>query len=380
MFQRQRSLFCIQIHTFRKKLVESYYTRTETKEVKASMSKPRVILGTMTFGGSTTSDADATAMLLDFCTEPKWKEIVKEDPMLDTAIMYQGGKTEQFLGKLLKQGKFPSTLSIATKANPFTKDTNLSPAGIRDQLVSSLDALQVESVDIYYLHGPDANNPIEATLEEVQKLHTEGKFRTFGLSNFSAWETVYIHGYMKSRNYILPTVYQGMYNAITRMVEKDLFPALRKLNIRFYAYNPLAGGMLSGKYQPSENADEAAKLNSAVGNRFSGTGLWARMYRDRFQKQEQFAALDVVRESLGEGESMAEASLRWIRHHSKLMEQDGIIIGASKTSHYDSNMQALSQGPLPDKLVQAFDEAAKLCESVCPDYARGYSGSAIPES
>eukprot|EP00980_Cylindrotheca_fusiformis_P016735 scaffold5039_cov119-Cylindrotheca_fusiformis.AAC.2 len=355
------------------------------------MSTPRVILGTMTFGGTTasdtettggntTSDADATAMLLDFCTEPKWKDIVKENPMLDTAIIYQGGRTEQFLGNVLKQEKFPSTLSIAAKANPFTKDTNLTPAGIREQLVSSFKALQVESVDIYYLHGPDPNNPIEATLEEVQKLHTEGKFQTFALSNFTAWETVYIHGYMKSRNYILPTVYQGMYNAITRKVEKELFPALRKLNIRFFAYNPLAGGMLSGKYQPSENEEEVAKLNSAAGTRFSGTSLWAKIYRDRFQKQEQFAALEVVRKALGEDESMAAASLRWMRHHSMLTELDGIIIGASKTTHYNSNMQALSEGPLPEKVVQAFDEAAKMCESVCPDYARGYSGSAISQS
>lgn len=338
-------------------------------------------MGTMTFGGTTTSAADATAMLLDFCCEPKWKELVNEDPMLDSAIMYQGGKTEAFMGKVLQQhdGKFPSTLSIASKANAFTKDKNLSPSGVRDQLVSSLKSLQTESIDIYYLHAPDTKNHIEPTLEEVQKLHAEGKFQKFGLSNFSAWETVYIHNYMKSRKYIVPTIYQGMYNAITRQVETELLPALHKLDMRFYAYNPLAGGMLSGKYQPSENDKDAAKRNSGVGSRFSGNSSWAKKYRERYQQQEQFAALDIVRKSLGDL-SMAEASLRWLRHHSMLREQDGIIIGASKPSHYNSNMQSLAQGPLPIALVQAFDAAAKVCRDVCPSYSRGYSGLGLKDN
>jgi aflatoxin B1 aldehyde reductase len=346
------------------------------------MRTPRVIMGTMTFGGTTTSPGDATAMLLDFCCETKWRELVKEDPMLDSAIMYQGGNTEKFMGEMFQQHKerLPSTLSIASKANPFTKDKNLSPSGVRQQLESSLKSLQADTIDIFYLHAPDANHHIEPTLEEIQKLHSEGKFQKFGLSNFSAWETVYIHNYMKSRKYVTPTIYQGMYNAITRPVEAELLPALWKLGMSFYAYNPLAGGMLSGKYQPSENDKEAAKNNSGVGNRFSGTSFWAKRYRERYQQQEQFAALDVVRESLGDDISMAEASLRWMRHHSMLKEQDGIIIGASKTSHYNANMKSLSEGPLSKELVQAFDDAAKLCQDVCPSYSRGYSGSAIEES
>ena len=64
-------------------------------------------------------------------------------------------------------------------------------------------------MDIFYLHGPDAGNEIEPTLEEVAKLHQEKKFHRFGLSNFTSWETVFIHGYMEKKGYILPSVYQG---------------------------------------------------------------------------------------------------------------------------------------------------------------------------
>lgn len=342
------------------------------------MSTPRVILGTMTMGGVTNQE-DATTMVLDFC-DAKFKDLVRQDPMLDSAIMYQGGKTEVVLGDITKKHKvnLPPALSISSKANPFTKDKNLSPSGVRQQLLSSLKSLQADIVDVFYLHAPDSKNHIEPTLDEVQKLYEEKRFRKFGLSNFSAWESVYIHSYMTSRNYIMPTIYQGMYNAITRQVETELIPALRKLNISFYAYNPLAGGMLSGKYQPAESDKEAAKQNSQVGDRFAGTSVWAKRYRERYQQNEQFESLDIVREALGDL-GMAEASLRWLRHHSQLKEEDGIIIGASKVVHYNANMKSLSEGPLPEYLVHAFDEAAQRCADVCPAYQRGYSGSALKE-
>jgi aflatoxin B1 aldehyde reductase len=342
-------------------------------------SLPRVILGTMTFGGVTNPE-DATTMILDFCDSDKWKELARDgdDPMLDSAIMYQNGKTEVLLGDITKKSKdnLPPTLSIATKANAFTKDKDLSPSGIRQQLNRSLKALQDDSVDIFYLHAPDAKNQIEPTLEEVQKMYEEKKFRKFGLSNFSAWETLYIHNYMSGRNYVAPTIYQGMYNAITRQVEGELFPALRKLNISFYAYNPLAGGMLSGKYLPTDTDKEAAKRNSENGYRFAGNSFWAKRYRERYQQKEQFEALEVVRESLGDV-NMAEASFRWMRHHSQLKGQDGIIIGASKVVHYNANMRSLTEGPLSEELVKAFDIAAALCRDVCPAYQRGYSGSSV---
>ena len=351
------------------------------------MRTPRIILGTMTFGGATSQET-ASAIVLDFCYNNKWKELVRENPMLDSAIMYQGGKTEVVLGNIIQDNKndmlpLSKLLSVASKANPFTSDKDLSPSGIRMQLECSLSSLKRNNVDIFYLHAPDVHNHIEPTLEEVQKLYTEKKFNKFGLSNFSAWETVYIHSYMSSRNYVTPTIYQGMYNAITREIETELLPALRKLGMSFYAYSPLAGGMLSGKYQPAGTDEEAAAKNANVGDRFAGNSFWAKRYRERFQQKEQFEALEIVRDALTEGAhdeeicSMAEASLRWLRHHSQLTEQDGIIIGASTTSHYNANMKSLAAGPLPNSIVKAYNEAAFLCQNVCPSYSRGFSGSAL---
>jgi len=293
-----------------------------------------------------------------------------DNPMLDTAIMYQGGQTEKILGKIL--GSDAKPFKIATKANSFSPEKNLSPSGLREQLETSLKSLQAESVDLFYLHGPDAAHEIEPTLEEVAKLHKEKKFQRFGLSNFTSWETVYIHSYMAQRGYIRPTVYQGMYNGITRQVENSLFPALEKLNMSFYAYNPLAGGMLSGKYRAAGNGE--------ANSRFVGDDKWSKIYRDRFQTPKHFAAVEKIRTALEQAEGatipMAEASLRWMRHHSRLGARDAIIIGASKLTHFDSNMASLTAKPLPVSVVKAFDEASAIALDVCPSYERGYSGSA----
>lgn len=355
-------------------------------------STPHIILGTMTFGGQT-NPKDATTMFLDFCTNKEWRKEVKDNiRMIDTAIMYQNGTTEKVIGNILQENKdqLSSTrISIASKANAFTKDKSLSPDGLRQQLEMSLQSLQTTSIDIYYLHAPDTHHDIEPTLEEIQQLYQEKKFQKFGLSNFTAWETMYIYHYMLTHNYVLPTIYQGMYNAITRQIETELLPALQKCHIQFYAYNPLAGGMLTGKYQCISNNEEGEIEEVKIfgdGKRFAGNSHWAKTYRKRFQQKEQFDALEIVRTALEkinnttdnkEDITMAEASLRWLCHHSQLQEQDGIIIGASSIQHYQKNMTSLSKEPLPNEIVEAFDQAAKLCENVCPEYSRGYSGSAL---
>lgn len=174
-------------------------------QVKKCAGLPRVVLGTMTFGGQTLEES-ARDFLKRF-KDGGYASVTGDNPELDTAIMYQGGQTEKILGNIL--GSDAKPFKIATKANAFSPEKNLSPSGLREQLETSLKSLQAESVDLFYLHAPDADHEIEPTLEEVAKLHKEKKFQRFGLSNFTSWETVYIHSYMAQRGYIRPTVYQG---------------------------------------------------------------------------------------------------------------------------------------------------------------------------
>ena len=96
------------------------------------------------------------------------------------------------------------------------------------------------AVDIWYLHGPDRTTPYEVTLKAVNELYKEGKFKRFGISNYMFWEVAEIVGICRSNGWVQPTVYQGMYNAIQRKVEPELFPCLRKFGIAFYEFNPRA--------------------------------------------------------------------------------------------------------------------------------------------
>lgn len=178
---------------------------------------------------------------------------------LDTAYMYSGGAyggsngglTEEFMGKIdTVKGKY-----VATKANPGGGMT-LSPESIRHQLETSLKKLKTDSVDIFYLHWPCIDVSITETLKEVDKMHKEGKFKRFGLSNFVSWQVAEVQQVCIHNNYIKPSVYQGMYNCLTRMVETELLSCLRKYNMSFYCYNPLAGGLLTGKHNRSDIPEE----------------------------------------------------------------------------------------------------------------------------
>jgi aflatoxin B1 aldehyde reductase len=134
--------------------------------------------------------------------------------------MYCHGKTEEIIGETCKDsiyGLESSFFKIASKVNAFSGyNESLTPESVRNQSDASLSALQIPKIDIFYLHAPDIKVPIEDTLAAVQALYLEDRFEIFGLSNYAAWEVVYIHMYCSSRGWIVPTVYQGMYNAVTR--------------------------------------------------------------------------------------------------------------------------------------------------------------------
>merc|ERR1712020_618363 len=123
----------------------------------------------------------------------------------------------------------------------------------------------------------------------MNDLHQEGKFKQLGLSNYSAWLVSEVVNVCKANNWVRPTVYQGMYSAITRQVEEELIPCLRYHDIAFYAYSPLGGGILSGKYQFQDQSDKKIPKG-----RFNGVG-WDKVYRDRYCKEEHFLSMEKLK-------------------------------------------------------------------------------------
>jgi len=322
---------------------------------------PEVVFGTMEFGRRVNQE-DAETMLK-----------MSEDfgvKLLDTAYMYQGGKTELIMGKLDVTRNF----TVATKANPWATKLGLHPSEVRRQLQESLKRLGQSSVDILYLHAPCHKTPIIETLAEVNKLHKEGKFKEFALSNYSAWQVMEIYHLCKGNGWVLPTLYQGMYNPVTRQVEGELFPCLRKLGIRFQAYNPLAGGVLTGKHKfedEKNNEIKTGRFKEAENNK------WAKKYRNRFWHLCHFQTVEKLRVALAKAYpnndvSLVEASLRWMVHHSKLTPEDGIILGASSIEQLKQNFAAINKPPLDKIVVDVFDEGwiAGSGLNICPLYYR----------
>lgn len=252
---------------------------------------------------------------------------------IDTARAYGEGSSEEMLGELQWQKRelvmdtkyYPT----AGRSAPAAWDAELrhTPEGLRENLEKSLAALKTDKVDMWYLHGPDRTVPYHTTMQAVNDLFKEGKFQRLGLSNYMAWEVAQICEMCKANGWKLPDVYQGVYNALHRSVEPELFPCLRQYGIAFYNYNPLAGGYLTSRYSRDDKDNEIES-----GSRFDPNKWQGKMYRGRYWNDQYFDALDVLRPvAKSHGLTEAECALRWMTHHSLLKREcgDAVIIGAS---------------------------------------------------
>ncbi|KAF7792261.1 hypothetical protein EIP86_003297 [Pleurotus ostreatoroseus] len=261
--------------------------------------------------------------------------VVLDEPLLNGIAVYSF-TGEGVIGQL---GLEKRGLKVETKLYPFPLTTipgtdkkmelKHTPEGLRTNLEISLKELQVDQLEMWYLHGPDRSVPYEITLKAVNDLYKEGKFKRFGISNYMSWEVAQICEICKANGYIMPTVYQGIYNAIHRVVEPELFPCLRKYNISFYAFNPLGGGFFTGRYRSMADKVEP-------GSRFDPSEWQGQSYRKRYWNDAYFKALDSIEAVAAKhGLTLAEVALRWMTHHSLLKREHGdkVIPGASSLAH-----------------------------------------------
>ncbi|KAI0934347.1 hypothetical protein AcV5_006218 [Taiwanofungus camphoratus] len=240
--------------------------------------------------------------------------------------------------------------TIDTKVYPV-KPGDHAPATLRSTFQTSLKLLAPLKVRVLYLHAPDRSVPFEDTLREVNELYKEGLFQTFGLSNYASYEVAEIVGICKAKGWVQPKIYQAMYNAITREMEAELVPCCRKFGLRIVIYNPLAGGFFAGKIT-------APDADAPKGGRFDPNSKMGTMYRARYLKGGYFEALNYLKPIAEKYQlRLTEIALRWCQHHSALTPEDGIILGASSAGQLEQNCLDSEQGPLPEEVVKALDEA-----------------------
>lgn len=190
---------------------------------------------------------------------------------------------------------------------------------------------------------------MESTLAGINKLHQKGAFKRFGLSNYSPQDVEKVYEHCKEKGYVLPTVYQGNYNAVARRVESSLFPTLRKLGMSFYAYSPIAGGFLT---KTKQQIDEGA-------GRFDPNTQVGKMYRGLYAKPTYLEVLAEWQETAKEeGCTGAELAYRWVSHNSALKADlgDAIIIGASSTEQINQTVAGLKKGHLSKKACEKIEE------------------------
>lgn len=311
--------------------------------------------------GARVHNLDDAGRVLDIFQQHGHREV-------DTARLYGGGSSEEMLASLEWQRRglvmdtklYPNARLPVQSAVTYTHQ----PEDVRRGLMESLKALQTDKIDMFYLHGPDRQTPLEDTLREVNKLHEEGYFSRFGISNYMAWEVAKICEICDKNGWIRPSVYQGVYHALQRSIEPELFPCLRHYGIALYAFQPLAGGFLTGRYTRDQTTFEP-------GSRFD-PGIWqGTLHRNRYWNDSYFDALESIHAVAEKhGLTDAEVALRWLKHHSQLRAEldDAIIVGASSTKHLEQNLADLEKGPLPEEVVQAVEAAWLRVKAVAPKY------------
>jgi len=233
----------------------------------------------------------------------------------------------------------------------------LSADGLREQVKASLEALCVKRLDLLYLHQPDTRCGLSETLSCMNELIQEGKVSAYGLSNYSAVETKYCVELCQLSGWTLPSVYQGVYNPLNRCVEDELFPILREHGIRFLAYSPLAGGLLSKSHCRDKLPQKRVEDNPY----YFGTAC--------LDAAERICAACVKAHI-----SVLEATYCWLLYHSALCMGDGIVLGASSASQLKQNLAACEVAkPLPDDIVAEFAESWIPCKMHAYQYWRLYS-------
>ncbi|KAG9002396.1 hypothetical protein FRB94_013310 [Tulasnella sp. JGI-2019a] len=280
---------------------------------------------------------------------------------LDVARRYAGGQAEPFLANLDIGGK----ATVDTKVAPIGDPGAHKPENLRRIFHESLSHFRPRGIKIrvLYLHAPDRSVPYEETVAELDKMYKEGLFEQFGLSNYTAWEVAEIWTICKERGYILPTIYQGGYNLLARTLEPELIPCLHKFGIRLVVYNPLAGGMLTGKFLSLADAANAEK-----GSRFNKDTPGP--YKQWYMNDISIQAVKMIHEAAAKEQlTSTEVALRWLQHHSVLRAGiDGVILGASSATQLESNIVDSEKGPLPDAILQAIEDAWRLVMPVAAKY------------
>jgi aryl-alcohol dehydrogenase-like predicted oxidoreductase len=296
-------------------------------------------LGAMMFGAKA-DEADSVAMI-DRALEAGIN-------FIDTANVYSRGVSEEIVGKALARDGKRDRVVLATKVHAAMDDADPNMRGnsrrhILAQCEASLRRLQTDYIDLYQIHRPQSEVPIDETLRALDDLVHAGKVRYLGTSTFAAWqlvESLWVSRELGLNRFVCE---QPPYHLLDRRLERELIPCAQTYGLALIPWSPLAGGMLTGKYQRGQEPPEGTRLAQGWGNR-------------NYFTDETFTVVETLQElAAGKGCTPAQLALAWCA------QQPGItspIIGPRTMEQLEDNLGALE--------VVVTEEDRKRLDQVAP--------------
>jgi 1-deoxyxylulose-5-phosphate synthase len=300
---------------------------------RTGLSVSRLCLGTMTFGLQ--CDEPTSVAILD-------RAAAGGITFLDTSDVYPlgggldtVGRTEEILGRWLAGRRHEFIVATkcfgAMSARPW--DRGLSRKHILDAVEGSLRRLRTDYVDLYQCHAPDDDTPIDETLRVLDDVVRAGKARYIGTSNFLAYRIARAMGRSEVLGVARFDSAQPRYNLLFRQIERDLLPLCLEEGVGVIPYNPLAGGLLSGKHR--------RQTGPTAGTRFT-LGNAARRYQDRYWHEREFATVEALRPLAAEaGISLPRMAVAWVLANPAVTAP---IVGASRPEQLDDVLPAAEKG------------------------------------
>ena len=315
-----------------------------TRLGRTGLQVSRLCLGTMTFGLQ--CDEATSVAILDRAAEGGIDFIDSSDVYPLGGGLETQGRTEEILGRWLvgKRDQFIVATKCFGRTGPAPFDQGNSRKHILAAVDASLRRLQTDYIDLYQLHGYDPVTPIEETLGALDDLVRQGKVRYVGCSNFLTYQLVRAIGRSETLGVARFDSVQPRYNLLFRQIEREMLPFCGEDGVGVIPYNPLAGGLLSGKHNRSDAPPS--------GSRFT-LGTAARNYQERYWHDREF---DTVEQLLpladAAGVSLVTLAVAWVLANPAITAP---IIGASRPDQLDANLAATTF-EIDESLKQQLDE------------------------
>jgi aryl-alcohol dehydrogenase (NADP+) len=311
---------------------------------RTGLQVSRLCLGTMTFGLQ--SDEATAAAILDRAAEGGIDFLDTSDAYPLGGDLTTRGVTEEILGRWLhgKRDRFIVATKCFAPTGPAPFDAGNSRKHILAAADASLRRLQTDYIDLYQLHGYDPATPIEETLGALDDLVHAGKVRYIGCSNFLTYQLVRAIGRSETLRLARFDSVQPRYNLLFRQIEREMLPFCLEDGVGVIPYNPIAGGLLSGKHSRTAPPPE--------GTRFT-LGTAAKNYQDRYWHDREFETVDALRQLADKaGVSLVTLAVAWVLANPAITAP---IIGASRPDQLEASLAA-AELDLDDDLTRQLDE------------------------